>query len=404
MVRKCFETLCKFWFLWPVLFFAGCSGATTSVLTDNQFWLNVGVGAILIAFIMMVVTALIALQQRRVLVFVLCFFSFVVCAVGGFFAGIAVGAGQHHPPHFEDKEVCIPEWSDVLRDDSMHVTQLQPTLEKGSWWTDGQWFYQVKGRQGQTYQLEGYGLHEGGAVCCLEIVGDHLLNVLPSEGYTTFAQKDWTVCHYNIIVEDTLTTELLVAFPPGEATPRRVLQRVKGNDADEAWMLDYVRQCLYDVLADDYIEASDRTRQWLFREDGTVQMPGMDAPERYQIELGYHMPTGVLRLPGGRRVGVVRSPYDLQLYQACYDKTEEFWVGTDSLLMTLHVQDGNGTMLWAFRRPAMTAMMDVTDSTYQSRLRHDRLEGINDPMTVLNYYLLPLDQDEEDGGEVDEEQ
>lgn len=398
MSKKFFEKIITLWYVWLLLFMVGCVCFTGSFINDCALGEILGTVILLLSLLLLVSAIVAALVFRHRGKAVAGGIAVTGCLIVGFLTCILIGAGQHHPPHNKE-EVAIPTWAYVETSDTAHVQELTSLLDGGSWWTDGRWFYEVK-QTGQAIRLEGYGLHEGGAVCDFQQRNGKLFVALPSEGYTTFAKEGCEVRHYLIKNDNTSSYELLVAFiqEEGELRPWRVLQRVreKGNE----WMLSFVKQCIFDVLSGTYTQNGDNSQQWNFYANGTVQTPGMNEAQHYRIELGYDLPTGVIRLPDGSRVGVVRSINSLQIYQAHYEKEEDSWTMGDSLLHTLQVTDLAKSLQWAVSRPAMMEMFGCVDSTYQMEVK-ESLMDMTSPVAVLNRELLPF-VDEEAAEEMEE--
>ena len=404
-MKSFFEKIIKVWSLCPALFIVGCICSIIGVVNDSEALQFLGLAAVVVSLVMTVAVFVASLVFRRRKTAFASAVAFAVCLVVGFFAAVLIGAGQHHPPHDNNDEmVDIPEWSYCLETDSSLIREVRTPIERGSCWTDGEWFYMVK-QAGETVRMEGYGLHEGGAVCAFEERDSVLYVTLPREGYTTFAKPDCEVRHYIMKNEDGEECEILVAFDvegDSPSEPWRVLQRFTVgkrsvcNDADAfvGSMLPFVKQSIYDLLADVYMEGCDNEQLWHFYADGTVKMPGMEEPKPYVIELGYDMPTGVIRMPDGSRAGVVRDGYALKLFKATYDNDEELWVSTDELVQELNVCDHNNSMRWAYRRPVMQSMLGFAGVDYEATLKN-RLEGIVEPMALLNYWLLPMELGEE---------
>ncbi len=391
MIKKFFEKTITLWYVWPLLFMAGCACYTLSFINDCALGEFLGAVISLLSLLLLVSAFVVAVVFRHRGKAIAGGLAVVACMAVGLLTCILIGVGQHHPPHYKNS-VVIPTWTYVATTDTAHVQELTAMLDGGSWWTDGRWFYEVK-QTGQTIRLEGYGLHEGGAVCGLQQRDGKWFVALPAEGYTTFAKEGCEVRHYLIRNDDASSYDVLVAFvqEADELRPWRVLQRVKGK-GDE-WMLAFVKQCIFDVLSGIYVQDGDNSRQWIFLANGTVQVPGMEKAQPYQIELGYDLPTGVIRLPDGSRVGVVRGINSLQLYQANYDQGEEFWTMGDSLLHTLQVADPAKSLQWTVSRPAMMEMFGCVDSTYQMRVK-ESLTDMTSPVAVLNRELLPFVDDD----------
>lgn len=334
MVKTFFNKLLKFWAAWPMLFVAGCSGTVVSVVNDSSWLQDVGMFSILLSFVMMAVVVLVALVLRRKAEVICCLVAAAACAVAGFLALIMVGLGQHHPPRqdFEAVETVV-SWS-VFQGDSCHSHILGTDIPKGSWWTDGNQYYQVV-ESGKTIRMVGGTLHEGGSVCAFKVVGDSVLStVMPREGYISFAEPGRRVTHHLLAAEDGDSVEVLVAYDEAGEEPIAALQRFDGDE------LKFELSAIYRALEGEYgtqpdDDGSRQAYRYLkFHADGTVQLSPDETPKPYTIELAWHSPTNVLRLPDGAHIAVEVGT-DLNIFKAAYDKEEGFWTATKEQIASL---------------------------------------------------------------------
>ena len=268
-----------------------------------------------------------------------------------------------------------------------YYEQLGPDIDEGSWWTDGDCFYQLK-RRGSTYLLEGCTLHEGGMETALSIVNDTLRVSLPPCEYTTFAEEGCLVRHYSVTVwnPDSTNVEFLAAFAKDDAedTPIAVLQRFDG-DAEK-----YLLNSVYALLQGTY---SDGTSEWTFLPDGTVRLSADSEAKPYSVERIYDMPTNVVCLPDERHVALQIEDSELTVLQVTYDSDEEVWMEAypQEVLMQMkrtsddsiyrNLLSDNMLLNWTM----MVFMEGNLDDIVQ---RYSFLESCDHIIGKFNYYLL----------------
>ena len=309
-------------------------------------------------------------------------------------AVLTAAAGCQTPP-----ATTATGWAAFANSDSEDCRRLGPDVEKGSWWTDGNTYYQVTAT-GPTIRMEGGTLHEGGGVCAFKVMGDTALTTLmPAEGYTTFAEADRRITHHLLTTPTGDSVEVLVAYDADGQTPVAVLQRFDGDE------MRFETDCLHQLLAGTYEPApgsSSADKAWRyvrFLADGTVQRSPDDAPKPYAIETVWHSPSRVVCLPGGQRVAVARDSL-LHIQQAHYDAEEEMWM--DDTLHVALLQPRDKTPLlgnWLFAICALTIMAPDAVPMMIRQLDEKQAIGSARALDCLNALLLR--QWMEEGGDAD---
>ena len=322
-----------------------------------------------------------------------------VCVAGivviGFLAFILIGVGQHHPPHSDEQLAeSSADWADCYLTDTVGVHLLPPAeLPKGSWWTDGQRYYQVVST-GKTIRMEGMTLHEGGLVAEFTLQNDSLWVAAPKGGISCFAEDGCLVRWHRIAVDalgDSIKPEieLLVAYDKANhREPIAVLQRFDGDE------LKFETESMHALLEGTY--ADDKGTEWIFLLDGTMKLKASGKPQPYRIEQFYHALTNVIMLPNGQHVALsLTADNRLKVMETRYDTDEEAWLQAEpqKVLMLLTKKDDESWQadkpFWGNQRlltPGMTQMLDEDYSELLSQYRDLAISSY--PFGLLNYRLL----------------
>ena len=365
----------------PFATLVGCIAVMAGVISDSTAWQIVGTVLIIVAFaanILGMLLSLLTRQRKKTFYGVL---SLVSTLVIGFLTAILIGVGQHHPPGMPEAAI----------DDTFMFTTPTSTsdllgtdIEAGSWWTDGHHYYQVK-KTGDSYQMQGMTLHEGGLEACIDIVGDSLFTGTPPCGFNSFAEPGQLVRHHIVLTPDSTNIELLVAYNKDNSRePVAVLQRFDGDE------LRYELDGIHALLEGIYSDGKDT---WTFLADGTMRMASDAEAKPYEVELFYHIPTNVVRLPDGRHVALKLSTDELKVLEATYDEDEEEWqaVYPEKVLMQLE-RNGNVSPdqhLMEEGRLLTPAMVQYMDGDYeQIRSRYYDTRYTNHLIGRLNNCLL----------------
>lgn len=365
----------------PFATLVGCIAVMAGVISDSTAWQVIGAFLIIAAFaanILGMLLSLLTRQRKKTFYGVL---SLVSTLVIGFLTAILIGVGQHHPPGMPEAAIddtfmftTPTSTSDILGTD----------IEAGSWWTDGHHYYQVK-KTGNSYQMEGMTLHEGGLEACIDIVGDSLFTGTPPCGFNSFAESGHLVRHHIVLTPDSTNIELLVAYnKENRQEPVAVLQRFDGDE------LRYELDGIHALLEGIYSDGKDT---WTFLADGTMRMASDAEAKPYEVELFYHIPTNVVRLPDGRHVALQLATDELKVLEATYDEDEEEWraVYPEKVLMKLE-RDGNVSpdqLLMEEGRLLTPAMVQYMDGDYeQIRNRYYDMRDTNHLIGRLNDCLL----------------
>ena len=365
----------------PFATLVGCIAVMAGVISDSTAWQIVGTVLIIVAFaanILGMLLSLLTRQRKKSFYGVLSLASTLVI---GFLTAILIGVGQHHPPGMPEAAI----------DDTFMFTTPTSTsdllgtdIEAGSWWTDGHHYYQVK-KTGDSYQMQGMTLHEGGLEACIDIVGDSLFTGTPPCGFNSFAEPSQLVRHHIVLTPDSTNIELLVAYnKENRQEPVAVLQRFDGDE------LRYELDGIHALLEGIYSDGKDT---WTFLADGTMRMASDAEAKPYEVELFYHIPTNVVRLPDGRHVALQLATDELKVLEATYDEDEEEWraVYPEKVLMKLE-RDGNVSpdqLLMEEGRLLTPAMVQYMDGDYeQIRNRYYDMRDTNHLIGRLNDCLL----------------
>ena len=392
--KKITERLIFAGMLSPFATLVGCIAVMAGVISDSTAWQIVGTVLIIVAFaanILGMLLSLLTRQRKKTFYGVL---SLAITLVIGFLTAILIGVGQHHPPGMPEAAV----------DDTFMFTTPTSTsdflgtdIEAGSWWTDGHHYYQVT-KTGDSYQMQGMTLHEGGLEACIDIVSDSLFAGTPPCGFNSFAEPGHLVRHHIVFTPDSTNIELLVAYNKDNSRePVAVLQRFDGDE------LRYELDGIHALLEGTYSDGKDK---WTFLADGTMRMASDAETRPYEVELFYHIPTNVVRLPDGRHVALKLSTDELKVLEATYDEDEEEWqaVYPEKVLMQLE-RNGNvspdqhlmeeGRLL----TPAMVQYMDgdyeqIRSRYYDTRYTNHLIGRLNN--CLLDRWICKQSQEEEE--------
>ena len=378
----------------PSATLVGCIAVMAGVISDSTVWQVVGSFLIIAAFAANILGMLLSLlthQWKKTFYGAL---SLTISLVIGFLTAILIGVGQHHPPGMPEAAV----------DDTFMFTTPTSTsdflgtdIEAGSWWTDGHHYYQVT-KTGDSYQMQGMTLHEGGLEACIDIVSDSLFAGTPPCGFNSFAEPGHLVRHHIVFTPDSTNIELLVAYNKDNSRePVAVLQRFDGDE------LRYELDGIHALFEGTYSDGKDK---WTFLADGTMRMASDAETRPYEVELFYHIPTNVVRLPDGRHVALKLSTDELKVLEATYDEDEEEWqaVYPEKVLMQLE-RNGNvspdqhlmeeGRLL----TPAMVQYMDgdyeqIRSRYYDTRYTNHLIGRLNN--CLLDRWICKQSQEEEE--------
>lgn len=392
--KKITERLIFAGMLSPFATLVGCIAVMAGVISDSTVWQVVGSFLIIAAFAANILGMLLSLlthQWKKTFYGAL---SLTISLVIGFLTAILIGVGQHHPPGMPEAAV----------DDTFMFTTPTSTsdflgtdIEAGSWWTDGHHYYQVT-KTGDSYQMQGMTLHEGGLEACIDIVSDSLFAGTPPCGFNSFAEPGHLVRHHIVFTPDSTNIELLVAYNKDNSRePVAVLQRFDGDE------LRYELDGIHALLEGTYSDGKDK---WTFLADGTMRMASDAETRPYEVELFYHIPTNVVRLPDGRHVALKLSTDELKVLEATYDEDEEEWqaVYPEKVLMQLE-RNGNvspdqhlmeeGRLL----TPAMVQYMDgdyeqIRSRYYDTRYTNHLIGRLNN--CLLDRWICKQSQEEEE--------
>lgn len=378
-MKTIFEKLIKYSFVWPLLMLVCAIGTTAAVIDDwRTIWQMLFVGLFVVAVAAMVVLLVAALFMRRWLIAVAMLVSTLFSLGIAFVLVIILAVGQHHPPRQAVADVL--SWNGLYMGIGDEAQELDNTIEKDSWWTDGRHFYQVT-KTGSRILMEGGTLHEGGYEVVLTLANDSLRISAPDYGYTPFGADGLYVTRH--LLTDSIRDvrmEVLVAHDADDGEPVAVLQRFDGSE--QAFEVKAIRT----LLAGDYT-GGDGTHLTFF-DNGTVTIDGKGSPRPYTVEYSYHFPNGVIRLPDGRHISVTRGSGELYIYQATYDADEQTWTCTDKKTAVLNDTTGTDDE-WAFRQlfsPTLHTFLDAAPCELHDSV-YSHLETEH-PIALLNFYLL----------------
>ena len=374
-----------------VTFGAACLGLFRSVLCK---WPNAEVAfgwVAMLSVVVMAVGLVTALIGRKWIIAIVIVAGGVISAVVGFFTAIMLAAANPRPPMDEVEEV--EDWN-ILQGDATGVRLLTGDLPKGSWWTDGEQYFQVV-RTGQTIRMEGMTLHEGGLVLTLRLADDTLRVAESSDGLNTFAETGYPVFRYELTHAADGTPlneplELLVARTIEDELqpPVAILQRFDGDE------LRYELAGIHALLEGTYRDDAGKT-EWTFLPDGTMKLSPSAEAKPYGVERFYHMTTNVVSLPDGRRVALELTREGLlRVMAAHYDDSEEAWLQDESMEVTMQLARTESWQadepFWGNQRLFTPAMARFLEGTYGDLMSyyHDLMsEGIY-PLSRLNYEVL----------------
>lgn len=324
-----------------------------------------------------------------------------VVMVGSAFLAGACREGT--PRDSSESDPPVLEWAAYYWTDRDDNRMLGPDIPKGSWWTDGEWFYEVKAIEDGHVRMEGYTLHEGGGLCVMEVSDSVIRTVMPEEGYTTFAVPDLRVTHQELTADSgRVQIEVLIAYD-ADNHPVAALQRLDDGspitgapfDVMEKKALDFELADIHTALCGTYSSDPDSENpamEWTFLPDGTVRTSRDGEAMPYTVELNYHTPTHVILMPDGTHYSIKVRKGEIYLSEAIYDENEEAWFGRsdDEFQFSLCQKDCHTSPLWSHTRlvtPAMLTVMDGDLDNLANQLYSDMGENEH-PVCLLNYYLL----------------
>ena len=371
------------------------AGMAYAIVCENP-WLEIMCDAIVFVTVVVMVVGLVSALISRKWGMAIIVLSGLVCSmIVGFFMSILIGAGQYHAPHNQEEVALSTNWADCYMD-SLGNRILGTELPKGSWWTAGDYYYEVT-QTGKTILLKGYSLHEGGMLTAFSRQGDSLHVTLPPEGYTTFAAEGcmvrWHEIGFNAAGDSILPKiELLVAYSKENTKlPIAVLQRFNGDE------LQYELNGIYALLAGTY--RADDGSKWTFLPNGCLKLKSSDEPCPYKVELSYDMPTNIVTLPDGRHVALLLTASDrLKVKTARYDADEDVWIENtdDDILQTLEKEDRNTPKESLEQRLITRSMANYLEGSYAQILRdYPNLHNSLFPMGLLNAIILEQWAEEE---------
>ena len=279
------------------------------------------------------------------------------------------------------REASASFWAEV---EAAHLTidgtDLGPTIEKGSLWTDGMNFYKVSERKGE-YKLEGGTLHEGGGEARIKR-GASGLSVLPYNDefdFSPFGNIGDEVLHRKMS-----RYELLIAHPtdnPGVVTG--VLVRYNGDE------LEYELQNMRALLAGVYQESNGW--KWEFNANGTATIQGATEPVPYQFELEYDMPTNIIGLPGGKHYVINVTGAGIELHDAVFNTEEDAWEPAQEPLgtpvVTAKRKARQPDIAWASLYVIALNSSCLLSTDYLERMATALLTS-SDPLARLNAMLI----------------
>ena len=387
-----------------VVLVCSCVGLAIAVINDCDT-AEMVLGWLMIVSIAVMAAAIIAaLIGRKWWLAIAGVAAIAVCMAVCMFIGILIGAGQHHPPFAEqemaetiDATDVIPTWGARFLHDGDNNRILDNDLPDNSWWTDGTHYYKAT-KTGINFHFIGMTLHEGGLITDMQLNGGILRVTMPKEGYNTFAEVGDIVRRHEITLADNQKkVELLVAYSADDdTTPVAALQRFDGNELK--FELDGIHALLEGTYTD------DKGTEWTFLPDGTMKLSATSQPRKYDVELCYHMPTNVVRLPNGERVAIELSADNtLNVLAASYDADEEEWEEAEprKVRYTLKKKDAeewsSDLAFWYTQRLLTRPMTQLMEETSDDRYdEYGFFERSTHPLGMLNTLLLYQWADEED--------
>lgn len=370
----------------PLFMLAACIAIAFGTVKDNTLLQNIGTVLALVSLASIVAGMIAAFMSKKIIIGLGGLLGIAICLGIGFYTAIAIGAGQHHPPRQEQIEAENITFLDAVQT----AEQLNNQLEKDSWWTNGHRYFRVI-KTGAAYSLEGMTLHEGGMEALLETRGDSatLWVAKPRSGMSSFASIGSKVEHYRYLLSnaDSTAIELLIAYDKDdEETPVDALQRYDGDE------LKFELAGIHALLEGTF---TDGKTEWTLLPDGTVKLAKNERAKPYTVELFYHMPTNVVKLPDGRHVALQLNDDDeLLVLAAAYDDDEEQWDEAQPRKVLLRLPRKEQTSrrdmyVLEEERLVTPAMLTFMDGDIDEVVRrYNSIDFNGRPIGVLNKALL----------------
>lgn len=368
----------------PLFMLAACIAIAFGIVKDNTLLQNIGTVLAIVSLASIVAGMIAAFMSKKIIIGLGGLLGIAICLSIGFYTAIAIGAGQHHPPRQGVKA------EEVVADLENYAEALDNQLKKDSWWTNGHRYFRMT-KTGATYSLEGMTLHEGGMEALLETRGDSatLWVAKPRSGMSSFASIGSKVEHYRYLLSnaDSTAIELLIAYDKDdEETPVDALQRYDGDE------LKFELAGIHALLEGTF---TDGKTEWTLLPDGTVKLAKNERAKPYTVELFYHMPTNVVKLPDGRHVALQLNDDDeLLVLAAAYDDDEEQWDEAQPRKVLLRLPRKEQTSrrdmyVLEEERLVTPAMLTFMDGDIDEVVRrYNSIDFNGRPIGVLNKALL----------------
>ena len=368
----------------PLFMLAACIAIAFGIVKDNTLLQNIGTVLAIVSLASIVAGMIAAFMSKKIIIGLGGLLGIAICLSIGFYTAIAIGAGQHHPPRQGVKA------EEVVADLENYAEALDNQLKKDSWWTNGHCYFRMT-KTGATYSLEGMTLHEGGMEALLETRGDSatLWVAKPRSGMSSFASIGSKVEHYRYLLSnaDSTAIELLIAYDKDdEETPVDALQRYDGDE------LKFELAGIHALLEGTF---TDGKTEWTLLPDGTVKLAKNERAKPYTVELFYHMPTNVVKLPDGRHVALQLNDDDeLLVLAAAYDDDEEQWDEAQPRKVLLRLPRKEQTSrrdmyVLEEERLVTPAMLTFMDGDIDEVVRrYNSIDFNGRPIGVLNKALL----------------
>lgn len=368
----------------PLFMLAACIAIAFGIVKDNTLLQNIGIVLAIVSLASIVAGMIAAFMSKKIIIGLGGLLGIAICLSIGFYTAIAIGAGQHHPPRQG------VEAEEVVADLENYAEALDNQLKKDSWWTNGHCYFRMT-KTGATYSLEGMTLHEGGMEALLETRGDSatLWVAKPRSGMSSFASIGSKVEHYRYLLSnaDSTAIELLIAYDKDdEETPVDALQRYDGDE------LKFELAGIHALLEGTF---TDGKTEWTLLPDGTVKLAQNERAKPYTVELFYHMPTNVVKLPDGRHVALQLNDDDeLLVLAAAYDDDEEQWDEAQPRKVLLRLPRKEQTprrdmYVLEEERLVTPAMLTFMDGDIDEVVRrYNTIDFNGRPIGVLNKALL----------------
>lgn len=366
----------------PAVMLLACVSIGSGVITDSTLLEIIGTVLVVVALLAIVTGMIAAFVSKKTLIGLGGLVGIAICVAMGVFTAIAIGAGQHHPPHQG------VEAEEVVADMQTYTEAMDNQLEKDSWWTNGYRYFRVA-KTGATYSFAGMTLHEGGMEALLETRGDSaaLWVAKPRSGMSNFAAIGCKVERYRYLTNADAAIELLIAYDKDNGqTPVAALQRFDGDE------LKYELGGVHALLEGTF---TDGKTEWTLLPDGTVRLAAEGQAKPYTVERYYHALTNVVKLPDGRHVALQLGNDDaLLVLAASYDADEEEWEEAEPRKVLLQLSRKGQTprrdiCVLEEERLVTPAMLTFMDGDIDEVVRrYDIIDFNGKPLGVLNKALL----------------